>query len=127
MENDYLEKSLKTPNKILSNIPNELVKYFLLGIIDGDGCFYYNRENYLRQFVISGTYNQDWNLFVEIFNKIGVEKYKIENYKKKSEYSQIKITNKKDIKIIGDFIYSSIQEDNIGLNRKYKKYKDLII
>ena len=64
---------------------------------------------------------------MEIFNKIGVEKYKIEKYKKKSEYSQIKITNKKDIKIIGDFIYSSIQEDNIGLNRKYKKYKDLII
>lgn len=96
VENDFLEKSIKSPTKILSKIPKELVKYFLLGIIDGDGCFYF-RKGKSNQFYLSGTYNQDWSQFEILFKSIGVDikKIKVEN---KSKYSAIRVTNVKDIK-----------------------------
>ena len=124
VENDFLEKSIKSPTKILSKIPKELVKYFLLGIIDGDGCFYFKKGK-SNQFYLSGTYNQDWSQFEILFKSIGVDikKIKVEN---KSKYSAIRVTNVNDIKKIGDFIYSSIEKDNIGLKRKYEKYKLIV-
>lgn len=126
VENDYLEKSLKSPTKIVSKIPEKLISYFLLGIIDGDGCFYYKKETYTRQLIISGTHEQDWSIFEKIFNKIGIKNYRIEKYKKeKSEYSQIRITNYKDIVLLGNYIYSTIEEDFIGLERKYLKFCEI--
>ena len=124
VENDFLEKSIKSPTKILSKIPKELVKYFLLGIIDGDGCFYF-RKGKSNQFYLSGTYNQDWSQIEILFKSIGVDIKKIK-VKNKSKYSAIRVTNVNDIKKIGDFIYSSIEKDNIGLKRKYEKYKLIV-
>jgi hypothetical protein len=40
--------------------------------------------------------------------------------------SAIRITNKKDIKKIGDYVYSPLENENIGLRRKYEKYKQII-
>lgn len=124
-DNDYLEKSSKSPNKIIEKIPENLIKYFILGIIDGDGCFYY-KEKCARQFILTGTFDQDWNIFEKIFNSINVKCGFIKRKGKKSGYSQLRVTNKKDIKKIGDFIYSTIDEDYIGLKRKYDKYKLII-
>jgi hypothetical protein len=124
VENDYLEKSIKSPEKILSKISKELIVYFLLGMIDGDGCFYY-KEKMSNQFYLTGTIEQDWSSFINIFESIGVQvkHIKIQN---KNKSSFIRVTNVKDIKKIGDFIYSTIEDDNIGLKRKYEKYKLII-
>lgn len=121
VENDYLEKSIKSPYKILSKIPKHLISYFLLGMVDGDGCFYFKKGK-SNQLTIAGSNNQDWidieNIFIEF--KI---KYKIVLT---NSSSVIRVTNVKDIKKIGDFIYKSINEDQIGLKRKYEKYKLII-
>jgi plasmid maintenance system antidote protein VapI len=124
VENDYLEKSIKSPNKILSKIPKYLISYFLLGLIDGDGCFYY-KEKLSNQFYLTGTIDQDWSSFIIILESIDVKvkHIKIQN---KNKSSFIRVTNVKDIKKIGDFIYKSINEDQIGLKRKYDKYKLII-
>jgi hypothetical protein len=124
VEHFYLEKSIKSPEKILSKIPKELIVYFLLGMIDGDGCFYY-KEKMSNQFYLTGTIEQDWSSFITIFESIDVrvKHIKIEN---KNKSSFIRVTNVKDIKKIGDFIYSTIEEDSIGLKRKYEKYKLII-
>lgn len=119
VENDYLNKSNLSPHKIYSKIPNNIKKYFLLGLIDGDGCFYYNKKNYNRQFIITGSINQDWSLFENIFKELDIKYTIIRRINKKSGYSQIRVTNKKDIVKIGDFIY----DDMIILNRKYELYK----
>jgi len=125
-ENDFLDKSLSSPTKILNKIPSKLTHYFLLGIIDGDGCFYYNEKRNLRQFSITGSLLQDYSSFEDIFNKLNV-KYTIRRIKNsKTGYSQIRISNKSDIKKIGDFIYSDIKDNKIGLHRKYDKYLKII-
>lgn len=93
-------------------------------MIDGDGCFYY-KEKMSNQFYLTGTIEQDWSSFITIFESIDVrvKHIKIQN---KNKSSFIRVTNVKDIKKIGDFIYSTIEEDSIGLKRKYEKYKLII-
>lgn len=125
-ENDYHLKSIKSPIKILSIIPNNLICYFLLGVIDGDGCFYFNKEQYLRHFSISGSLNQDWSSFEKIFNFLNI-KYKINRRpNQKNGSSFIRVTNKSDILKLGSYIYTTINEDKIGLKRKYEKYLEMI-
>lgn len=119
VDNDYLNKSKFSPIKIYSKIPNIMKKYFLLGIIDGDGCFYYNKKQYTRQFIITGSIEQDWSLFEDIFNEINVKFSTIRRENKNSGYSQLRVTNKKDIIKIGEFIY----DEMIVLDRKYESWK----
>jgi len=126
VENEYFEKSLKSPYKVTSKIPSNLIRYFLLGMVDGDGCFYFNKKQSARQFILTGTIYQDWTSFERIFNSLDVKCRFIRFSGKKSGYSQLRITNKKDIQKVGDFIYSTIDDDNIGLKRKYDKYKLII-
>jgi hypothetical protein len=120
-ENDYLEKSMKSPTKILSKIPKELIGYFLLGMVDGDGCFYF-KENQSSQFTIAETSKQDWSSIDYIFKSYKI-KYTIVVTKSSSV---IRVTNKNDIRKIGNFVYSTIEDDNIGLRRKYEKYKQIV-
>ena len=116
VENDYLEKSINSPYKIYSKIPSELKKYFMLGVVDGDGCFYFNKKQYARQFILTGTYEQDWSLFEDFFNDIEAKHSIIRVKNKKSGYSQFRITNKKDLIKLGNLLYN----DMIILDRKYQ-------
>lgn len=125
---NFTEKSKMSPDKLLSKIPKELHNYFYLGVIDGDGCFYYKKlkNSTTRQFSISSTYEQDWTYFEELFNSLNV-KFSIGRYRKKdgsSSYSSIRVTNKEGINKIGNFIYKDGK--NIGLLRKYEKYLQII-
>lgn len=90
-------------------------------MIDGDGCFYY-KENLASQFVLAGTVNQNWSFFEKKFKELSTN-YKIVIT---NSSSVIRVTNKKDIKKIGNFVYSTIDDDNIGLRRKYEKYKQIV-
>ena len=56
---------------------------------------------------------------LEVLNKLGI-KYSISVGK---SGSQIRITNKKGIKLFGNYIYQNY--DDIGLSRKYKKYLEI--
>lgn len=120
-ENDYLEKSKKSPDKIIEKIPKHLLKYFLLGIVDGDGCFYFKKGE-ATQFTIAGDKNQEWFYIEKLFINLDI-KYTIV---KNNSSSVIRVTNKNDIRKIGNFIYSTIEDDNIGLKRKYEKYKQIV-
>lgn len=125
---DFTKKSKVSPDKLLSEIPKELHNYFYLGVIDGDGCFYYKKlkNSTIRQFSISSTYEQDWSYIERLFNLLNI-KFSIGRYLKKdgkSSYSYIRVTNKKDINLLGNFIYKDGK--NIGLLRKYEKYLQII-
>lgn len=126
IKNEYHEKSLKSPTKIISKIPTHLIRYFILGVIDGDGCFYFNQKHFLRQFTIAGSLNQDWSSFEAIFNELGII-YKINRRpNNKTGSSDIRILNKTNIKKLGEYIYPTFEKDKIGLPRKYKKYLEII-
>jgi hypothetical protein len=125
IDNDYYDKSIKSPNKILSIIPNKLINFFLLGMIDGDGCFYFNQKYGLRQFTLTGSLNQDWDSFEKIFKNLNITYKIIRKPNSNIGYSQIRIINKENIKKLGEYIYPcSLNE--IGLPRKFDKYKLII-
>lgn len=118
-KNDYRDKSKKSPDSILETIPISLHEYFYRGVVDGDGCFYYNQKNFLRQFSISGSYEQNWSYLECLCNRLNI-KYTIKRTTtKKGNSSSFRILGKEVLKI-GNFIYS--KNDNIKLSRKYNKF-----
>ena len=125
-QHNYSNKSTMSPCSIIETIPSNLLKYFLLGIVDGDGCFYFNQKHFLRQFSIAGSLNQDWTAFEKIFNSLNIT-YKINRRpNSKNGSSEIRILNKLNILKLGQYIYDTIDNDNIGLKRKYTKYLEII-
>lgn len=125
IENDYIEKSLVSPYKILQKIPNNFKHNFLLGMVDGDGCFYFNKKYGLRQFVLTGSLNQDWSSFEDMFIELGVTYKIIRTPNSKTGSSQIRVLNKENIKKIGNYIYPNLI-NKIGLSRKFEKYNLII-
>jgi len=124
-ENDFRNKSIAAPYKIISRIPDDIKHYFFRGWIDGDGCFYFNKKNSCRQFYLSGAIKQDWGPVSNLFDGMGL-KYSICRIKNKHSYSCIRVTNKKDIDKIGNYIYKKFETDKIGLNRKFDKLQKII-
>jgi hypothetical protein len=120
---DFKDKSLKSADKILGVVPENLKHYFFRGLIDGDGCFYINTKSKStqRQFSISSTTNQDWTYIIDIFNRLGIKKYKINIGKG----SNIRVVNKEGIVKMGDYIYQNYRNDKIGLLRKYNKFIEI--
>lgn len=124
LNNDYGDKSTKSPTKILSKIPNELKHYFFRGLIDGDGCFYYNPKQYSRELSISGSYEQDWSYIVNLCESLNINNYKM--YHRKTEHgnqSSFRITNKDGVVKLGTYIYKG---DFFGLSRKFDKFKTIM-
>lgn len=128
IENDYTIKSKASPTKILSNISEEFRCYFWRGYSDADGCFRINIKHRTRQFVLAGSFEQDWKDIELLFKQLGIKRYSIRrrtqhNVEKTKTYhnSIIETTNKFSIQKLGEYIY----KDNImmGLQRKYKKYQ----
>jgi hypothetical protein len=118
IENDYKIKSKASPDKICKLIPNDMIKYFILGWIDADGCFYKNDKYGTSQLYLSGSFEQDWNFIEKIYESMNI-KYRIQRIQgKKSKYSTIRVTNRPDIIKIGEYIY----DDLIPLERKYNKF-----
>ena len=121
LENDYGNKSLNTPTKILSKIPDNLKSYFFRGLIDGDGCFCAKNRNY---FSITGTIEQDWSEIDKLFKTLDIKYTLTKKERKSGNSSFVVISNKNDIIKFGEYIYGK-NYDNIGLDRKYKIYMEI--
>ena len=113
---------------ILSKIPEEMKRFWLLGLIDGDGCFYYNEKYRLRQFQITSNIEQDWAPIEKLFDSLGVE-WSIDRrttVKLGKKRSNIRVFGRKNLQKLGDYIYSSFLEDGIGMQRKYDKLQECL-
>lgn len=122
----FIDKSFKSPDSLINDIPLNFRRYFFLGIIDGDGCFYYNEKNKTRQFYITSSYDQDWAYIENLFNSIGVKQYEIRKIVSKNgnRNSYIRIKKYDEIKKIYEYLYPNGYE--IGLIRKYNKCKLIV-
>jgi hypothetical protein len=120
----FIDKSFKSPVELIENIPNELVRYFYLGLIDGDGCFYFNSKN--RQFYVTSSYEQDWSHMEELFRKLEIKQYEIRRVvtEKGNKSSFIRIKKHNEIESLYNYLYPEGYE--IGLTRKYYKCFDII-
>jgi len=120
---DYGVKSLVSPTKILSTIPKDMHRYFWLGFADADGCWYVGEKSF--QFFMTGSYDQNWNDFSQFLEDINCQ-YSYRQYSRDTgSQSYLQISNVFDIKLFGDILYQSYDENHIGLKRKYNKYLEI--
>lgn len=128
VECDYDKKSTYSADKILDRIPEELRNYFFRGLIDGDGCFYIgkNKEGRItqRQLTMTSTYEQDWGYYINLLDSMDI-KYSVRRVENKNgnRYSQVRITNKKGIIKLGEYLYRG---KLFGFDRKYEKFKLMV-
>lgn len=112
----------KSPCDLIQYIPKHLQHYWFRGYLDGDGCFYFNAKQYLRQLVFSSCYEQDWTFVETLFDKLEIQKWKISNIKSKHSCSRLRCTNKADIARLGEYVY---QDELFGLTRKKNKFLEI--
>lgn len=110
--------SKESHEKILKYIPEKYKNYFIRGLIDGDGCFYFNSNHV--QFSITNSINYDWiylkdylynnyNLICSI-NNINSNHGNSSTLRASGKYNIIEFINK---------LYKI--KDNIWLPRKFIK------
>ena len=121
VDNDFLSKSLSTPTKILSKIPDDIKSYFFRGLIDGDGCFCSKNRSY---FSITGNIYQDWLEIEELFKFLDINYSLTRKERSTGNSSYLIISSRSDIIKLGKYIYSD-KYDDIGLSRKYRIYKEI--
>jgi hypothetical protein len=126
---NFDKKSFVSPEKIYDYIPNELRKYFLRGLIDGDGCFsssFKNKGKFINRsyFSLTGRIDFEWNFLLSIFDNLNIN-YKLTRLERITGSSSfIVISSQKDITLLYNYIYSDY--DNIGLKRKYLICKEIV-
>lgn len=119
---NYLKKAT-APCTIVGSMPINFVRFFVLGLLDGDGCWYFNDNNYLAQCVFTGAFNTDWSWLKKILEGMHVT-YSIKSkFTKKQKYSQLIVAKHSHVKRLGEFLYS---DHNIGFLRKRKKFNDWV-
>lgn len=122
-KNDYVIKSISTPDKILNQIPQNLKKYWYRGFLDGDGCIKLGKK-YGIEVVFAGPYLQDWSFMVGLCDELEID-FSIDNrLVKLGGYSHFRVNKKNHVKKLCDYIYNDF--DDIGFIRKYKKYLDIL-
>lgn len=121
----FSSKSTSSACQLLKTIPTNLHKYWFRGLVDGDGCFYVDVVKHRYQFSISSSINQDWTFFRNLLNSLSVKysEYKSIHKSKNHKCSRIRITGKQNIVTFGKYIYDGFDKDNLGLLRKFKKFK----
>jgi hypothetical protein len=122
----FINKSIKAPIDLINVIPSNLTRYFYLGLIDGDGCFYFNIKNKSRQFYVTSTYDQDWSHVENLFISLNIKQYEIRRMINKNGNSSsfIRIKKHQEIESLYNYLYPSGYE--IGLKRKYDKCKSIV-
>jgi intein-encoded DNA endonuclease-like protein len=118
--------SIESHEKVLNFIPEKYHRYFLRGLIDGDGCFYINEKNYSYQFNISSRYEQDWDYLKKYFQEelqVISSIYRREHENSKS--SILRITDLENLKKLIIYLYNEV--DEIFLERKFIKSKEILL
>jgi len=112
----------KSCHEQVPNIERKWMKYFILGLFDGDGHISIGKKVYEIGFLSSKEMIEYIKTFLEEELKITIP-YKIEvgKYKKSPNLSRLRIFRKDLIIPILDYLYDS----PIYLERKFLKYKEL--
>lgn len=122
INNDYYDKSIKSPDKIISKIPKEIQSFFYHGMLDGDGCICVPRSGSIK-ISFAGSVGQCWNSLECLCKNLDI-RYRIQRTRTKiGGSSYFNITRGYDMVIFGDFIYKN---HCMGFPRKFEKYKQLL-
>lgn len=108
-------KSLTLQFPTEKQVPQELLRHFIRGYVDGDGCLCYTNKT--KQFSITSTKA----FFEGMLNRTGWDKNKCNYYP-----SGKAITWRSHQEVMPQYLKYLYDDCNIYLNRKYEKYKLLI-
>lgn len=111
---------LKFPNKDI--ISDELIRHFIRGYFDGDGCVHINKKN--KSTVINFTGTEDFldSLRQILHNKINMPILRITRKKGQKAY-QLSYGGIEEFEKIFEFLY---KDANIFLDRKLEKFKTIL-
>lgn len=124
MSKNFHIKSGNDADLILSSIPIQFHYSFFQGLIDGDGCCYFNKKNSTRKVTVTSTYDQDWNFLTAKYRELGIKYKHIKRVSSNGKYSRIEICGRHSISKLKNYIYPN--EFIFGLSRKYKKFMECI-
>lgn len=115
----FSNKGESSPDELIGIIPEYLTRYFYLGLIDGDGCFYF--KNKTKQFYITSSYNQDWTYAINLFEELKINNYEVRRIENKNgnRSSYIRVKKYEELVKLYEYLYPNGYE--IGLKRKYNK------
>jgi hypothetical protein len=117
--NGYIPKN-KNLSLAENIIPNNFKSYWLLGIIDGDGCWYPPQ----KQFSITGYFGQSWKPIEDILSRLNI-KCSIKNRQyHKNKFSVLRVCGRKNLVKLGNYVYND--KDFPSLSRKRRKYLNSI-
>lgn len=122
-KNGYQSKSNGSADKILSIIPENLKHYWFRGLVDGDGCFYTNKNQ--KCVSISSSYGQDWTYMERLSKGLNINYHIHRRHGKTGSNSSFYISDLNSIIKFSEFIYNDYVNDKIGFSRKYKKWLDI--
>jgi hypothetical protein len=125
-DNDFLIKSQVSPVKILNIIPNDLKHYWWRGYFDGDGYLSANPKTGAHCVDIASNYNQDWKFCEELCGKLNIEFHSKTHKDNTHANSHFYLVGKKNVYKFLHFIYKDRDLDNIGLSRKFDKFKSAV-
>ena len=121
---NYDIKSISDIGKVINIIPEEIKRYFILGLFDADGCFYFNEKHYLAQCSIAGSHEQDWTTLENILNNLNLSPTISRRYQGKNKSSIIRFCGIKKLTIFANYLYPNGLE--FSLERKYNIIKHLL-
>ena len=107
--------SSESHKKVFDYIKDEnLQKKFLIGLIDGDGNFYWNKKEKYGQFTLASNYNQDWSFLCEYLKEFNPHITK--DIGKNGKSSVLRITGRENI--VNFIKFLNYENSNMGLERK---------
>lgn len=112
------KKTYSLDSSIMKYIPEELVRHFLRGYFDGDGCISWDKRyanGHKSTIHVAGNYN----FLNESFNKYFPTSCTLRLYKKSKQCYDYTIQNKKQVMKFLTYLYA---DSKIYLDRKYKLY-----
>ncbi len=118
-ENDYAIKSGSSADKILSRIPDHLSHYWWRGFFDGDGSFAEKK----RVVSLHSTMDQDWTFAKKLCENLGIGYY-IEIDNRGNNASRFSIGTANGVLTFLEYIFQNKESDNVGLERKYERFKN---
>ncbi len=105
---------------IVPDLPNDLVRHFIRGYFDGDGCIYSTSE--MPRVTIYGTYDFLTSLKDEISKTININRLGV-HQKKDTNVSMFSITKYDEIKDFYEYLYSNAK---FYMKRRKEKFEECL-
>lgn len=126
-DNGYKTDALK----FIKLIPEHLLHYWFLGLVDGDGHIEFLPKSRTYRVHICSAFDENWEYMEYICKKLFIH-YEIIRQRKLNK-TRNKVEGNSRLRMGGysraikflDWIYQSKEKDGIGLNRKYETYLKL--